>query len=183
MIERGIRNTVGFDWSPATHELWFTDNGRDWMGDDLPNDELNRAPKTGMHFGYPYCHQGDLLDPEFGKGKKCSDYTGPEQNLGAHVASLGMRFYTGKSYPAEYYNQIFIAEHGSWNRTVPVGYRIVVVKLSNLGHPVQSEVFAEGWLQNGKPWGRPVDVIVAKDGSLLVSDDFADAIYQISYQK
>ena len=184
IIERGIRNTVGFDWDPVDHVLWFTDNGRDYMGDDLPSDELNRAPKTGMNFGFPYCHQGDVLDPEFGKGKSCADYTPPEQKLGAHVASLGMRFYTGNSFPKEYRNQIFIAEHGSWNRSVPIGYRVALARLDKDRKGGKNEVFAEGWLmKNGKPWGRPVDVQIAKDGSLLVSDDFAGAIYQIYYEK
>jgi glucose/arabinose dehydrogenase len=177
---RGIRNTVGFDWHPVTKELWFTDNGADTLGDDFPSDELNHAPKPGMHFGYPYCHEGSTLDKEFGKGKKCSDYTPPVVKLGAHVASLGMRFYTGNSFPPEYKNQIFIAEHGSWNRTKKSGYRVVSVTFGKDGKAESSKPFAEGWLQGEENWGRPVDVIVAADGSLLVSDDFANAIYKIS---
>lgn len=180
---RGIRNSVGFDWHPVTHELWFTDNGRDLLGDDVPSDELNHAAKAGLHFGYPYCHQGDTLDPEFGKDKKCSDYVPPEWKLGPHVAALGMRFYTGSMFPPEYRNQIFIAEHGSWNRTHKIGYRIALVKMSDDGHAQSNEVFADGWLQKESAWGRPVDVLVAPDGALLVSDDTANAIYRISYAK
>ncbi len=183
ILARGIRNSVGFDWNPSTKELWFTDNGRDHLGDDSPPDELNRISKVGLHFGYPYCHGGDLLDPQFGQGKKCSDYEKPEQKLGAHVAALGMRFYTGKTFPSKYHRQIFIAEHGSWNRSSPIGYRIGLVTLSDDGHAKKYEVFAEGWLQQGKAMGRPVDIINAPDGSLLVSDDHAGLIYKIQYQK
>lgn len=178
----GIRNTVGFDWNPKTKELWFTDNGRDLLGDDIPSDELNSAPKPGMHFGYPYIHGKSVIDPEFGKGKKPEDYTSAEYELGAHVASLGMRFYTGNQFPDEYKNQIFIAEHGSWNRTKRSGYRIVTVKVEN-GKAVSSTVFASGWLQNEEVWGRPVDIEILHDGSILVSDDYANAIYRISYKK
>jgi glucose/arabinose dehydrogenase len=182
IFARGIRNTVGFDWHPETKELWFTDNGRDMMGDNVPGDELNRAPKSGMHFGYPYVHQGDVLDPEFGKGKKIEDYTRPAQVLGPHVAALGMRFYTGNMFPKEYRHQIFIAEHGSWNRSVPIGYRVMLVKLD--GNKVTSyQPFAEGWLQDRRPWGRPVDVLVMPDGALLVSDDHAGVLYRITYRK
>ncbi len=181
VFAQGVRNSVGFDWHPVTKELWFTDNGRDMLGDDLPPDELNRAPKPGLHFGYPYCHGGVILDPEFGKEKKCSDYTAPEQKLGPHVASLGMRFYTGNMFPPEYKNQIFIAEHGSWNRSHKIGYRITLVKLGPNGHPVSYEPFAQGWLQGESEWGRPVDVIVAADGALLISDDKANAIYRVTY--
>lgn len=179
----GIRNTVGFAWHPITKELWFTDNGRDNMGDDVPEDELNRAPKPGMHFGFPYCHQGNTLDPEFGKGKNCSDYTPPEQTLGPHVAAIGMRFYTGNMFPAEYKNAIFIAEHGSWNRSTPLGYRVVVAKMDEKGNAVKNTIFAEGWLQpDGSVKGRPVDVQVMPDGSLLVSDDYNGVIYRITYK-
>jgi glucose/arabinose dehydrogenase len=177
---RGVRNSVGFDWEPANGELWFTDNGRDLLGDDSPPDELNHAPKPGMHFGYPYCHGGTIPDPEYGHRRPCRDFTAPEQNLGPHVASLGMRFYTGKMFPPSYRNQIFIAEHGSWNRSSKIGYRVTVVRLEN-GKPVAYEPFATGWLQGEKAWGRPVDVLVLPDGSLLVSDDYAGAIYRISY--
>jgi glucose/arabinose dehydrogenase len=179
VIERGIRNSVGFDWHPSNHELWFTDNGRDLLGDDLPPDELNHAPKVGMNFGYPYCHGGDLVDPDVGKGHKCSDYVKPVQKLGAHVASLGMTFYTGKQFPDEYKNQIFITEHGSWNRSKKSGYRVTLVKIDSKGRALSYEPFATGWLQGENNWGRPVDVLNAPDGSLLVSDDFADVIYKI----
>lgn len=182
IVARGVRNTVGFDWHPVTKELWFTDNGRDMLGDDSPPDELNRVTKVGQHFGFPYCHGGDLAAPEFGSNRKCSEFESPEQKLDAHVAALGMRFYTGKSFPSEYHNQIFIAEHGSWNRTKPVGYRVTTVKVGNNGHPGVYSVFAEGWLNNGRAWGRPVDLVVAADGSLLVSDDLAGVIYKITFQ-
>jgi len=180
---RGVRNSVGFDWDPRTHELWFTDNGRDMMGDDVPPDELNHAPKAGMHFGYPYCHGGDVADPEFGSKHPCSEFTPPAQKEGAHVASLGMRFYTGAMFPAEYRNRIFIAEHGSWNRSKKSGYRVMQAKVED-GKVVDYGVFAEGWLDvpSDKAWGRPVDVQVMPDGALLVSDDTGDAIYRISYR-
>ncbi|MEP7163728.1 MAG: sorbosone dehydrogenase family protein [Ferruginibacter sp.] len=181
---KGIRNTVGFTWHPSTSQLWFTENGRDNLGNDLPADELNTAPQAGMHFGYPYCHQGDTPDPKFGTGKNCNDYTPPVQKLGPHVAALGMRFYTGNQFPAEYRNQAFIAEHGSWNRTDPIGYRVTLVKLDPAGKAVSYTNFAEGWLQpNGKVLGRPVDVQVMPDGALLVSDDYAGVVYRIVYKK
>jgi glucose/arabinose dehydrogenase len=178
---RGVRNSVGFDWHPETRELWFTDNGRDMMGDDVPDDELDHAPKAGMHFGYPYCHAGDVADPEFGARRKCAEFTPPAQKLGAHVASLGMRFYTGSMFPAEYRDRIFIAEHGSWNRSKKSGYRVVAVKVEG-GKAVEHTVFAEGFLDaaGDKAWGRPVDVQVMPDGALLVSDDTAGAIYRIA---
>ena len=179
---RGIRNSVGFAWHPLTSQLWFTENGRDNLGNDVPSDELNTAPKAGMHFGFPYCHQGDVLDPEFGKGKNCSDFTPPVQKLGPHVAALGMRFYTAAAFPAEYKNQVFIAEHGSWNRSEPIGYRITLVKLDSAGKALSYSNFAEGWLQpGGKVLGRPVDVQVMPDGALLVSDDYAGVVYRIAY--
>lgn len=180
VFARGVRNSVGFDWHPRTHELWFTDNGRDWLGPDEPPDELNRAPVIGLHFGFPFCHGGTTLDPEFGKGRRCADYVPPERGLGAHVASLGMRFYTGTMFPVEYRGQVFIAEHGSWNRIIPVGYRITLVRLEN-GRPVSYAPFAKGWLRGGSGWGRPVDLLVMPDGALLVSDDKAGVIYRISY--
>lgn len=182
IIAHGIRNTVGFDWNPITGNLWFTDNGRDWMGDNLPPDELNKITETRQHYGYPYCHGGDLLDPRYGKERNCDDFIPPEIKLGPHVAALGMKFYTGELFPKEYRNQIFIAEHGSWNRTIPIGYRITLVKLEE-NNAVSYEVFAEGWLQGMLSWGRPVDIIVLQDGSILVSDDKADAIYRIWYSK
>jgi len=178
----GIRNTVGFDWHPVTRELWFTENGRDLMGDNQPPDELNRAPGAGLNFGFPYCHGGDIPDPKYGKGHPCRDFVPPEMKLGPHVAALGMRFYTGRMFPGEYRNQIFIAEHGSWNRTVPIGYRVTLVRLKD-NRAAKYEVFAEGWLELDSAWGRPVDVLVMPDGSILVSDDHAGAIYRISYTK
>ena len=182
VFAQGIRNTVGFDWHPATKALWFTDNGRDRMGDDVPPDELNHAPKKGLDFGYPYCHGGDIPDPQYGKKKPCRDFTPPAQKLGPHVAALGMRFYTGSMFPSEYRNQIFIAEHGSWNRSTPIGYRVTVVRLEG-NRATSYRPFAEGWLQGSRAWGRPVDVLVMPDGALLVSDDDAGAVYRISYNK
>lgn len=177
----GIRNSVGFTWHPESGELWFTDNGRDMMGDDIPPCELNRASGPGQHFGFPYCHAGEILDPKFGKGKNCADYRAPARKLGPHVAPLGVKFYTGKMFPAEYQGQIFIAEHGSWNRSKKIGYRITLVRLEN-GSPVSYEPFAHGWLQGESVSGRPVDLIVLDDGSLLVSDDLSGKIYRISYR-
>lgn len=185
IVQKGIRNTVGFTWHPVTKELWFTDNGRDMLGDDIPACELNRASKDFMHFGYPYCHQGNLPDPEFGAKRPCSDFTPPVQNLGAHTAPLGLEFYTGKQFPAMYHNQILIAEHGSWNRSKKSGYQISLVTVDENFKAVKYEPFAEGWLDTKKDdaWGRPVDLEFLPDGSMLVSDDFADAIYRISYTK
>ncbi len=177
----GVRNTVGFDWHPATRELWFTDNGRDMLGDDLPPDELNRAPTKGLHFGFPYCHGGDLADPEFGAKRACREFVPPAQKLGPHVAAIGMRFYTGRMFPPEYRNQIFIAEHGSWNRSKRIGYRVTLVRLDG-SRAVSYEPFAEGWLQNERVWGRPADVLVMPDGALLVSDDLAGVVYRVSYR-
>ncbi|MFL9954750.1 sorbosone dehydrogenase family protein [Paraburkholderia nemoris] len=182
VVARGIRNSVGFAWHPATHELWFTDNGRDLMGDDVPDDKLNRAPRAGMDFGFPYCHGGDTPDPEFGKDHPCSVFTPPVVKLGAHVAALGMRFYSGSMFPAAYRDNIFIAEHGSWNRSRKVGYRVVRVITNPDGGNARQEVFAEGWLQPGEAvWGRPADVQPMPDGSLLISDDYAGAVYRVTY--
>ena len=180
---RGIRNSVGFDWDPRTKELWFTDNGRDMLGDDVPPDELNHAPRAGMHFGYPYCHGGDIKDPEHGSKHACSEFTPPAQKLGAHVASLGARFYTGSMFPADYKNRLFIAEHGSWNRSKKSGYRVMMAKIEG-GKVLDHRVFMEGFLDAGSDtaWGRPVDVLVMPDGALLVSDDEANAIYRIAYR-
>jgi len=177
---RGVRNTVGFDWQPATRALWFTDNGRDHLGPNAPPDELNRAIAPGAHYGFPFCHGGDVPDPEF-TGRGCAEFTPPVARLGAHVAALGMRFYTGRRFPATYHGRVFIAEHGSWNRLLPVGYRISTVRVED-GAP-RYEVFAEGWLSRVRrsAWGRPVDVLVMPDGALLVSDDRAGAVYRISY--
>ncbi|MCB0492728.1 MAG: sorbosone dehydrogenase family protein [Cyclobacteriaceae bacterium] len=178
----GIRNTVGFTWHPETKALWFTDNGRDMMGDDIPPCEFNSAPTAGMHFGYPYCHGGTIKDPEFGDKRPCSDFTPPIQNLNAHVAPLGVKFYTGSMFPSEYKNQAFIAEHGSWNRTKKSGHLVSLVKLQG-GKAVGYETFAEGWLNQDtqEAWGRPVDVLVLPDGSMLISDDKGGMIYRISY--
>lgn len=180
LYAEGVRNSVGFTWHPETGDLWFTDNGRDMLGDDLPPDELNRATRPGQHFGFPYCHAGELLDPKLGPGKVCADYRPPAQKLGPHVAPLGVKFYTGEQFPAEYLGQIFIAEHGSWNRSKKIGYRITLVRLED-GVPASYEPFAKGWLQGESVSGRPVDLIVLEDGSMLVSDDNAGKIYRISY--
>jgi len=181
-VARGVRNSVGFDWDPRTKELWFTDNGRDMLGDDVPPDELNHVTRVPQHFGYPYCHGGDISDPEFGKQHPCSEFVPPARKLGPHVASLGMRFYTGTQFPTAFRNQIFIAEHGSWNRSQKIGYRVTLVRLDAAGKAVAYEPFAEGWLQGDRVWGRPADVSIAPDGSLLVSDDLAGAIYRIRYR-
>lgn len=183
IVARGVRNSVGFDWHPRTKELWFTDNGRDWMGDDQPPCELNRATRAGQHFGFPYCHGGTIADPQFGSQRACSEFVAPAQNLGPHVAPLGMRFYTGTQFPAAYRDQVFIAEQGSWNRSTKIGYRVTLVRLDGNGRAVNYETFAEGWLDGGSFWGRPADVLVAPDGSLLVSDDYAGAIYRIRYTR
>jgi glucose/arabinose dehydrogenase len=180
VVASGIRNTVGFDWQPGTGVLWFTDNGRDMMGDDMPPDELNRAPRTGLHFGYPYCHAGRYPDPELGGKHPCSQFVPPAIALGPHVAALGMRFYTGTMFPPRYRGQIFIAEHGSWNRSDPIGYRLTMVRVEG-DRAVSYEPFAEGWLGRFGVSGRPVDVEVMPDGALLVSDDYAGAVYRITW--
>jgi glucose/arabinose dehydrogenase len=183
VIAMGVRNSVGGDVDPKTGDYWFTENARDWISDDLPSDKLNHVTRTGEHFGYPYCHQGDLLDPKFGKGHSCSEFVKPAVKLGPHVAPLGMKFYTGDQFPAEYKNNIFIAEHGSWNRHKYIGGRIERVIVDAKGNAKQ-EVFASGWITGDRAFmGRPDDVLVAPDGSLLISDDWAGAIYRISYGK
>ncbi len=180
-VAYGIRNSVGFDWQPGTGRLWFTSNGRDLMGDDLPSDTLNEVTRRGQHFGFPYCHQGDTLDPQFGQGKRCADYAPPALKLGPHVASLGMRFYTGKQFPAAYRGAAIIAEHGSWNRTKKSGYRVMTVRLR--GSKVLSyEPLITGFMQHELAWGRPTDVQMLPDGSLLVSDDLAGAVYRVTYR-
>jgi len=180
---QGVRNSVGFDWDPKTKHLWFTEHGRDWLGDDMPSDELNVATRAGQHFGFPYCHQGDTLDPEYGKQRSCKQFTPPALKLGGHVAPLGMRFYRGKMFPAEYQGNIFMAQHGSWNRTTKQGYRVMRVVVQGT-KVVKSEPFLTGFLtdEKGDPpmWGRPVDVLVMKDGALLVSDDYNGILYRIS---
>lgn len=180
-VAHGIRNSVGFDWQPGTQHLWFTDNGRDLMGDDLPSDELNEITRTGEHFGYPYCHQGDTLDPEFGKGKSCKDYVPPVLKLGAHVAALGMRFYEGRMFPPAYRGAILVAEHGSWNRTQKSGYRVMTVRLHG-SKVVSYEPLITGFEQDESAWGRPADVQPLPDGSVLVSDDLAGAVYRVTYK-
>ncbi len=185
IVHEGIRNTVGFDWHPETRELWFTDNGRDWMGDNKPDCELNKATQDkGMHFGYPYCHQGDMADPEFGDKRPCSDFTSPVQNLGPHTAPLGMEFYTASHFPEEYSGQIFVARHGSWNRKKKIGYDVMLVTIDQNGNSTGLSTFADGWLDEvtDDVWGRPVDVELLPDGTMLVSDDFADVIYRIFYK-
>ncbi len=180
-VASGVRNSVGFDWQPGTKELWFTDNGRDMLGDDLPSDELNRVASAGENFGYPYCHQGDTLDPELGKGKSCKDYVPPVHKLGAHVASLGMRFHSGAMFPAAYKGAAIIAEHGSWNRTKKSGYRVVAVRLDG-ARVLGEQVLIDGFQKNEAASGRPADVLVMPDGALLVSDDLAGAVYRVSYK-
>ncbi len=181
VFAHGVRNTVGFDWHPETGEMWFTDNGRDWLGDDAPSDELNRATAAGQHFGYPFCHAGSVADPEFGSQRPCSEFVAPAALTGPHVAGLGVRFYTGNKFPERYRGAIFIAEHGSWNRAEPNGYRVSVVTLGPDGNAASYEIFAQGFLETKGAWGRPVDVLVHPDGSLLVSDDRAGAVYRIVY--
>jgi glucose/arabinose dehydrogenase len=180
VVARGVRNSVGFDFDPANGDLWFTDNGRDWLGDDQPPDELNHLTKVGEHFGFPFCHGNGLRDPEHNAGHACSEFTPPARELGPHVAAIGMRFYTGRMFPEKYRGGVFIAEHGSWNRSTPIGYRVSFVKIEN-GRATSYEPFAAGWLKGGAASGRPADVLVMPDGALLVSDDKAGRIYRITY--
>lgn len=182
----GVRNSVGFDWDPLTKRFWFTDNGRDWLGDNSPPDKLNYAPHAGLFFGFPYFHGLDaekkpIVDPKYGANHSSANVTWPAYQLPAHVAALGMSFYTGKMFPAQYQNQIIIAEHGSWNRTQKIGYRLSLVKLNADRKPILYEPFVAGWEQNQRTWGRPVSTLVMPDGSLLVSDDYAGVIYRITY--
>jgi len=186
-VARGVRNSVGFDWHPKTKELWFTNHGRDWLGDDSPNDTLHRvAAKTVPNFGYPFCHQGDTLDPEYGKNRSCDEFAKPALKLGAHIAPLGMRFYNGKMFPAEYQNNAFIAMHGSWNRTTKQGYNVTRVTFDEKGQP-KMQPFVTGFMTDEKAdppmWGRPVDLLVMKDGSMLFSDDYNGIIYRVTYGK
>jgi glucose/arabinose dehydrogenase len=187
LVAAGVRNSVGMDFNPKTKELWFTNHARDWLGDDMPNDTLHRvAAKTVPNFGYPFCHQGDIQDPEYGKYHSCKDFAKPALRLGTHIAPLGMRFYTGKMFGPEYQNNIFIAMHGSWNRNTKQGYNVMRVKLDEKGN-AKMEPFLTGFLtdEKGDPpmWGRPVDVMVMKDGALLVSDDYNGILYRISRSK
>jgi len=181
VIARGVRNTVGFDWNPVNQQLYFTDNGRDWLSEDLPEDELNRITRSGAHFGAPYCYQGNIADNEFGWGHSCSEFTAPVALMGAHAAALGMRFYTGSMFPAAYRNAIFVARHGSWNRTHKNGGDIVVVKLNADGSVRAVEPFISGFIQDNHYVGRPNDVLFLKDGSMLISDDFNGAVYRVTY--
>ena len=184
IVALGVRNSVGGDVDPRSGDYWFTENARDWISDDLPSDKLNHISRIGEHFGYPYCHQGDLPDPKFNMGHKCSEFTAPVVNLGAHVAPLGMKFYTGDQFPADYKNNILIAEHGSWNRHQYQGGRIVRVTVDADGKNPKHEVFADGFITGAQDYaGRPDDILLAKDGSILVADDWAGAVYRISYQK
>jgi glucose/arabinose dehydrogenase len=178
LVADGVRNSVGFDWHPVTGELWFTDNGADRMGDDIPPDELNRAARPGGHYGYPY-FGGRVPLAGFEDETPPVPVIAPEVEFAAHVASLGIRFYRGGMFPAEYRNDAFVAQHGSWNRSVPIGYRIVRVRFDAAGNPLGTEVFADGWLRGRKVLGRPVDIAELPDGSLLVSDDAAGVIYRI----
>ena len=180
---RGMRNTVGFDWNPENKQMYFTDNGRDWLSETVPEDELNRVTKAGEDFGAPYCLQGNIIDQELGWGKDCKDYTAPVGLLGPHTAALGMRFYTGDMFPKSYKNAIIIARHGSWNKSKKQGGDVVVVKLNKDGTVKSMEPFITGFLEDNKYVGRPVDVMQLKDGSLLVSDDWNGAVYRITYGK
>ena len=184
IVALGVRNSVGGDIDPRSGDYWFTENARDWISDAMPSDKLNHITRIGQHFGYPYCHQGDMPDPKFAMGHSCDEFTPPVVNLGAHVAPLGMKFYTGNQFPQEYQNDIFIAEHGSWNRHAYQGARITRVKVDPDGKNAKRETFAEGWLVGEQEYtGRPTDILQAKDGSLLVADDWAGAVYRISYDK
>jgi len=182
-VATGIRNSVGFDWQPGTRALWFTDNGRDRMGDDIPADTLNRVDRPGENFGFPFCHAGDVLDPEYGAGHSCRKFAQPALRLGAHVAALGMRFYTGRMFPERYRGAIFIAEHGSWNRSGKVGYRVVVAQVGKNGEVTAARPFLTGFLDGQKTLGRPADVQALRDGSLLVADDYNGAVYRITYER
>lgn len=182
VVARGIRQIVGMDWNPVTKQLYFTENSRDWLSEDLPNDKLNRLANPGKdNFGFPYCHQGDFADQELGWGHSCDEFTKPIALLGPHVAPLGMRFYTGTTFPEKYKNAIFIARHGSWNRSKKIGGDIVVVNLNPDGTFKSMEPFLTGFIQNNNYVGRPADILFAKDGSMLVSDDYAGAVYRVTY--
>ncbi len=179
-VAYGVRNSVGLEFHPVTGELWFTDNGRDMLGDDRPPGELNHAPIAGLHFGFPFCHGGDIADPEYGDRRSCNEFQAPAQKLGPHVAPLGLEFYDGEMFPEAYRGHVFIAEHGSWNRSKKIGYRVTLVRM--IGNVPQSyEVFADGWLQGDKVSGRPVDLLLLDDGSLILSDDQAGRLYRIRY--
>ncbi len=183
ILARGIRNSVGFDWQPETGKLFFTDNGRDHLGDDIPPDELNSWSQKGQHFGYPYCHGGDIADPELANDKECKEFTAPDWKFRAHIAPLGIQFYTGKAFPERFQNQLFVAQHGSWNRTEPQGYRIALIKFKK-GKPISEHGFISGWLTSkGDVLGRPTDLLQMPDGSLLIADDTLGVIYRVEYKK
>ncbi len=182
VVAEGVRNSVGFDFHPQTAELWFSDNGRDMMGDDIPPDEINRVSQMGSHFGYPYVHGGDIKDPEFGQGKDPANYVQPELKLGAHVAPLGIEFYNGKSFPSQYHNQLFVTEHGSWNRSKKVGYKVAVATIEN-NNIVNYTPVISGFMKDEETFGRPAAILELPDGSLLISDDYANVIYRLTYQK
>ena len=182
-VAHGVRNSVGFDWHPVTKTLYFATHGRDWLGDDSPSDRFDMVSQKGQHFGFPFCHQGDILDPELGKGKSCNDYVKPLLKTGPHVAGNGVMFYTGSMFPPEYQNRVFLSQRGSWNRTQKIGFRVMMVTLDAKGGVAKYEPFAEGWLQGDQIWGRPVYTQQMKDGSLLIADDYAGAIYRVAYQR
>lgn len=182
IFAHGVRHSAGFDWHPTQKTLWFTDISRNWMGDNLPPDELNHASQKAMHFGFPYCYGSAVLDPRFGAKRGCEKFTAPVLNLNPHVAPMGMRFYTGSLFPEQYHQQIFVAESGSWNRREKVGYQIESIQVNN-GQVANKQTFASGWLDNNEAWGRPIDLLNIPDGSILVSDDIAGVIYNIHYQK
>ncbi|HUL90664.1 MAG TPA: PQQ-dependent sugar dehydrogenase [Pseudolabrys sp.] len=183
VVAKGVRNTLGFDWNPMNKQLYFSDNGRDWLSEDVPQDELNRITKVGEHFGAPYCYQGNMLDPEFGWGHNCREFTAPIALTGPHSAGLGLRFYTGDMFPKKYRNAIFLARHGSWNRTNKFGGDVVAIFLNKDGTVKSMEPFITGFLVDNKYIGRPVDMEIMKDGSMLLSDDWNGAIYRITYSK
>jgi len=179
---KGVRNSVGFDFHPVSKQLYFTDNGRDWLGDDSPSCELNRLDFEGQFFGYPFKHASDVIDPEFGEISSGYDFVDPILELGAHVAPTGISFYNAEMFPATMKNNLFIVLHGSWNRTEKVGYKVLRVEIDDDGNVINSSDFITGWLKNGKVFGRPSAPLVRNDGSLLISDDKANVIYQVTYQ-
>jgi glucose/arabinose dehydrogenase len=185
VVARGVRNTQGFDWHPVTKELWFTDHGRDWMGDDGPEDELNRMPRAGLNFGFPFCHAQGVADPDVKRDRACDGVTLPVKTMGPHAAAMGVHFYTGSMFPAEYRNALFVARKGSWNRTQKFGYDVVMVKTDAQGSNAQVTPFVTGFMDQGKNdmWGRPVYMLQQPDGSLLLADEQMGAIYRISYAR
>jgi glucose/arabinose dehydrogenase len=184
VVARGIRNTLGFDWHPKTKELWFTENGRDWMGDEGPEDELNRVTKVGEHFGFPYCHANGIPDPQVKKPDPCKGTTKPVALLGPHAAALGMIFYTGTMFPAAYQGTLLLARKGSWNRTKLFGYDVAMVKADPDGKNARVTPFMTGFLdpRDNKFWGRPAYLLQMPDGALLVADEYNGAIYRVTYR-